>query len=68
MGNRRVESQTNVSAVLVRGRRINHILHLILTILTVVWGLVWISLIVWGGEKREILNVDEYGNATVSEL
>ena len=69
MGSRRVESQTSVAAVLVRGNRINHILHLILTALTLgVWGLVWIALIAFGGERREMLTVDEWGNASVADL
>ncbi len=69
LGNRRVESQTAVSAVLVRGKPINHLLHLLLCIPTVgIWALVWIGLIVFGGERREMLGVDDYGNATVSEL
>lgn len=69
LGNRRVESQTAVSAVLVRGKPINHLLHLLLCFPTVgIWALVWIGLIVFGGERREMLGVDDYGNANVSDL
>ena len=59
----RVESQSDIQATLVRGRRVNHILHLLLTLVTLgIWLLVWISLAIFGGEKRVILVVDEFGN------
>ena len=59
----RVESQSDYQAVLVKGKKVNHILHLILTLITVgTWGIVWILLVVLGGEKREIVRVDEFGN------
>ena len=50
-------------AVVVSGKPVNHILHLILTIVTVgFWGIVWLILVIAGGEKREMITVDEYGN------
>jgi hypothetical protein len=62
-GGWRVESQTDFQAVMVKGRRPNHILHLILTLITLgVWAIVWILLTVLGGEKRSVVSVDEYGN------
>ena len=69
---RRVESQGDFQAVLLRGRRVNHLLHLILTLLTFClmggWIWVWIALAIFGGEKREIATVDEYGNVTLSKV
>ncbi len=65
----RVESQGDFQAVLVRGHRVNHILHLIITLITFgFWGVVWIGLVVFGGEKRELVQVDEFGNVSVSHL
>jgi len=59
----RVESQSDYQAVMVRGHRPNHILHLILSIITLgVWLIVWLLVAAWGGEKRRTLTVDEYGN------
>jgi hypothetical protein len=60
----RVESQTDYQAIVVRGRRPNHLLHLILSIITIgIWFLfVWLPLMIFGGEKRRVLNVDTYGN------
>jgi len=58
----RVESQSDYQAVLVKGHRVNHLLHAILSILTLVWFAVWITLALTGGEKREIASVDEFGH------
>ncbi len=66
---RRVESQSNLQAVLIRGHRPNHILHLILTALTLgFWGLVWIGMMAFGGERRELVRVDEWGNVSIEDL
>lgn len=51
--------------MLAKGNRPNHVLHLILTILTVgIWGIVWILLAAFGGEERVLMTVDEYGTVT----
>ena len=62
--NTRVESQSDYQAVLVSGKRVNHTLHLLLTIITFgFWGLlVWLPLGIFGGESRKSLSVDDYGN------
>ena len=33
-----------------------------------VWWLVWIALVLFGGEKRMSVNVDEWGNTNVQKL
>jgi hypothetical protein len=59
----RVESQQDFQAVVVFGKQVNHVLHLILTLVTcLVWGLVWLALLLFGGEKRLMIVVDDYGN------
>jgi hypothetical protein len=59
----RVESHTDYQAVLVRGKRVNHVLHLILSLVTLFfWVPVWIILAVVGGEKRTVLGVDDWGH------
>ena len=53
----RVESQSERQAVLVKGRRPNHILHLILSLVT--FGMrvpVWVLVCVFGGEKRKVVS------------
>ncbi len=50
----RVESRSNTTAVLVKGHRPNHVLHLLLSVFTVgVWLPVWVAIAVLGGEKRK---------------
>jgi hypothetical protein len=59
----RVESQGDAMAVVVYGKPVNHILHLLLTLLTAgFWLIVWIILVLSGGEKRWMITVDESGN------
>ena len=62
----RVQSQSDFQAVLVRGKPVNHVLHLILTLVTfTLWGWVWAALAIFGGEKRSMITVDEYGNVAI---
>lgn len=58
----RVEARTPTSAVVSTGKPINHILHLLITVLLVgLWLPVWIIMAIDGGEKRTTVSVDEYG-------
>lgn len=65
----RVESQTPHQAIVVKGRRPNHLLHLILSVLTLgLWMLfVWLPLVVFGGEKRRVITVDPAGNVRTAK-
>ncbi|MGB7587984.1 MAG: DUF2510 domain-containing protein [Solirubrobacterales bacterium] len=65
----RVESQSEFQAVLVEGQPVNHVLHAIITIFSCgLWGIAWIILAVTGGEKREMIVVDEFGNVQLQKL
>ncbi len=65
----RIESQVDFLVVLVRGNRVNHVLHLLITLFTCgLWGLVWLILVVAGGEKRLKVSVDEWGNINSSRV
>ncbi len=69
LGNRRIESHSDLSAVIVTGKPVNHILHLLVTVLTIgIWAFVWILLVLTGGERRELVRVDESGRVTVEAL
>lgn len=58
----RVTSQTQTTAALVKGHRPNHILHLLLTLLTLgVWAIVWIIVAASNHEEHYFISVDEYG-------
>jgi hypothetical protein len=59
----RVESQTDDTAVLVRGKKPDHKLHLLITFLTCgAWAMVWLLLVMVQKESRTMLLVDPYGN------
>jgi hypothetical protein len=65
----RIESQSDFQAVLVEGKPVNHVLHAILTIFTcLLWGIVWAIIAATGGEKREMVMVDEFGNVIWQKL
>jgi hypothetical protein len=68
-GGARIESQGDFQAVVVQGKPVNHVLHLILTLVTfLAWGIIWIALAIFGGEKRAMITVDEYGNVAVQRV
>jgi pyruvate/2-oxoglutarate dehydrogenase complex dihydrolipoamide acyltransferase (E2) component len=65
----RIESQSDFQAVLVEGKPVNHTLHAILTIFTcLLWGIVWAIIAATGGEKRQMVVVDEFGNVIWQQL
>jgi hypothetical protein len=65
----RIESQSDFQAVLVEGKPVNHVLHAILTIFTcLLWGIVWAIIAGTGGEKRQMVVVDEFGNVLWQNL
>lgn len=63
----RVESQSPTQAVLVTGRRPNHILHVILSVITLgLWLIVWFLVATFSGEKRKTISVSADGRLTES--
>lgn len=66
----RVESQSDYQAVLLKGKRTSHGLHLFLSIITAgIWLIVWALMVfVINKERREVVAVDDYGNANVSRV
>jgi hypothetical protein len=57
--------QSTFEAVMTSGRKINHILHLLLSIFTLgIWLLIWALMGMFGGEKQYTLRVDEHGKVT----
>ncbi|MPZ23675.1 MAG: hypothetical protein GEU28_09040 [Dehalococcoidia bacterium] len=62
----RVQSQSDAMAVVVRGSRVNHLLHFLVGVFTLgIWWVVWLVIAVTGGEKRQMIQVDEFGNVLV---
>ena len=65
----RVEMQTETQAVLVRGRRPNHLLHFLIGIFTLSlwWIFVWLPIAIIGGEKRLVITVRPDGQINVAK-
>ncbi len=60
-----VESQADYSAVIRWHKNVNHVLHLLLTLLTLgFWAFVWIGIVIYAVTQRKAvaLEVDEYGH------
>jgi Helix-hairpin-helix motif len=58
----RIESQIENHAVMATGGEVNHVAHLIASVLTCgAWVPIWVILGVTGGEKRLAITVDPYG-------
>ena len=65
----RVESQSDFQAVIVHGGKVNHTLHVIISIFTCgLWLIPWLVMGAVGGEKRTVVSVDEYGNSLTQDL
>ncbi len=61
----RINSRTDTSAVMVRGKKINHLLHFLIGVFTSgLWWIVWLILALRGGEKETRIWVDEHGKLT----
>lgn len=68
-GGARVESRSDYEAVLVQGRRPNHVLHLLLSIVTLgLWLIVWLIVGITHRERRALLTVDEFGTVDLRPL
>jgi hypothetical protein len=53
----RVESRSDTQAVVVKGRRVNHVLHFFLTVLTFgLWSVVWAAMVIASREQRLVLS------------
>jgi hypothetical protein len=65
----RTENRSEFQATIVKGKRIHHVLHLILTIVTLgTWAIVWILLAIFRGEKRQLVTVDDFGNVVATSI
>ncbi len=64
----RVRSRTPMGAELVKGEPISHGLHLFFSIATLgLWLIVYIPLLIFGGEKHKLISVDAKGTVTSTD-
>ena len=65
----RVETQSDFQAIVVKGKPVNHAVHGIASLITLgFWLLPWLIIALVGGEKRQMLVVDEWGNPSIQQL
>jgi hypothetical protein len=66
----RIENRSDYQATIAQGKDHNHLLHFLLTIFTLgLWGMfVWLPLALFGGLKRKMITIDEYGNTIEQKL
>ena len=62
-----VEARSATEGVVVYGKPVNHVLHLLLTVFTGgLWLPVWLLLAASGGQRRTTVSVDPYGNVSAT--
>jgi hypothetical protein len=62
-GERMVGRQESTAVVM--DKPVNHALHLLLTICSIgMWAPVWLLITALGGQRRQILTVDQYGQVS----
>ena len=64
----RLRSKNPADAELVKGQPISHGLHIFFSIATVgLWLIVYVPMLIFGGEKHKHIAVDERGRVTMTE-
>jgi hypothetical protein len=59
----RLQFRADYEAQLIKGKPTNHVLHLILSIITFgFWIPVWIGVAIFSGQSEWFVTVDEFGN------
>lgn len=59
----RIQHQYEFQVVVAYGSPVNHAVHAVLTVFTCfLWAVVWLIVALAGGERREMVWVDEYGH------
>ena len=63
-----VQSQTDYQAILVKGKRTSHGLHIFLSIITLgLWILVWAVMWYLNRDQHRVIDVDPYGNVNIQK-
>ena len=61
-----LETQTEFAAVMSSGKGLNHILHLLLSIVTFgFWLIVWLFLLMVNRITKKTISVDKFGNISI---
>jgi hypothetical protein len=61
-----LETQTEFAAVMSSGKRLNHILHLLLSVVTLgFWLIIWLFLLMVNRITKKTISVDKFGNTSI---
>ena len=61
-----LETQTEFAAVMSSGKRLNHILHLLLSVVTLgFWLIIWLFLLMVNRITKKTIRVDKFGNTSI---
>ena len=59
----RVESQSQIQGVLVKGKNVNHTLQIFISVITLgFWLLVYIPIAIVNRRQTKIIRIDDFGN------
>jgi len=62
----RLETQTEFAAVMSSGKGLNHILHLLLSIVTIgFWLIIWLFLLMVNRITKLTISIDKFGNTSI---
>jgi hypothetical protein len=65
----RIENRSDYQATVSKGKETRHVLHIVLTIITLgTWLFVWIPLWLITGLRRRMVSIDDYGNTIEQKL
>ena len=68
-GQRHIEWRSDYQVVIVRGKNVNHVLHLLVSVFTLgLWLPIWLLLALNGGQKRARMDIDDYGDISITQL
>jgi hypothetical protein len=61
-----LETQTEFAAVMSSGKRLNHILHLLLSVVTLgFWLIIWFFLLMVNRITKKTISIDRFGNISI---
>ena len=65
----RIVSETRTDTLMAKGERINHLVHILLTVISVgIWGIYYGLRLIFGGLKQVRITKDSKGNARVKQV
>jgi hypothetical protein len=65
----RIENRSDFQATVSKGKETRHVLHIVLTVITLgFWLIIYIPLWLLTGIRRRLVSIDDYGNTIEQKL